>query len=266
MKRLCWFLFFLIWPVLALIVSAFTPRWNWGFPGDGVSDSPIGAEIDHLFYLILIICVIVFIGTQIALLYAIWTASGRPKEKRAWHSHGNHKLELIWTIIPGAILLFIAFYQMRVWAEFRIDSASPEKAQTNIVAEVSARQFEWRIRYPEPGKKLEKKPQPGDMYSVNELHIPAGTPVRIYLRSLDVQHSFFLPTLRVKQDAVPGLVIPVWFEAKKPGEYPLVCAELCGWGHYKMGAKLIAHPPEEYEQYMKKLHQEQYEDGYAKKK
>ena len=65
---------------------------------------------------------------------------------------------------------------------------------------------------------------------------------------------------------MPGLIIPVWFEAKEPGEYPLVCAELCGWGHYKMGAKLIAHTPEEYQKYIKKLHDEQYEDGYTKKK
>lgn len=266
MKRLCWFLFFLIWPILALVISALSPGWNWGFPGDGASASPLGEQIDHLYYLILVITVIVFIGTQAALLYVLWTASGRPKEKRAWHSHGNYKLEIIWTIVPGAVLLFIAIYQMRVWAEFRIVSAFPQQAHENIIAEVAARQFEWRIRYPAPGEKLTKKPQPGDMYSVNELHIPAGVPVTIQLKSQDVQHSFFLPSLRIKQDALPGQIIPVWFEAKKPGEYPLVCAELCGWGHYKMGAKLIAHTPEEYQKYLQQLHKQQHDDGYSKNK
>ncbi|MBL4886613.1 MAG: cytochrome c oxidase subunit II, partial [Planctomycetaceae bacterium] len=177
MKRLCWLLFFLAWPILALIISALTPALNWGFPGDGASDSPLGDEIDHLYYLILVLTVIVFIGTQVGLIYVLWTASGRPKDQPVWYSHGNHKLEIIWTVIPGAILLFLAFYQMRVWAEFRIESSFPQQARTNIIAEVTARQFEWRLRYPAPGKKLEKHAQPGDMYSVNDLHVPAGVPV-----------------------------------------------------------------------------------------
>ncbi len=263
MKRLWWIFFLMIWPVLALVVCAMTPGLKWGFPGDGLSDSTIGVEIDHLFYVILIICTIVFIGTQVAIGYVLWTASSKPADRRAWYSHGNHKLEMIWTILPGIVLLFLALYQTRTWAEFRMNSAYPEAAKTNIIAEVNARQFEWRMRYPAPGKSLERKPQIDDMYQVNELHVPSGTPVTIQLRTQDVQHSFFLPTMRIKQDAVPGMIIPVWFEAKEPGEYPLVCAELCGWGHYKMGAKVIAHPPAEYDAYMKSLQEEQFDDGYV---
>jgi cytochrome c oxidase subunit 2 len=84
------------------------------------------------------------------------------------------------------------------------------------------------------------QPQPTDIYTVNELVCPTNIPVTIILQSGDVQHAFFLPELRVKQDAVPGLDIPVWFQASKSGEYTLLCAELCGWGHYKMKAKLVA--------------------------
>ncbi|MBB03830.1 MAG: cytochrome c oxidase subunit II [Rubinisphaera brasiliensis] len=262
MKRLWWLLFFLIWPVLALVISALSPSWNWAFPGSGRADSPLGMEIDHLFYLILIIITIVFIGTQIGLMYVLWTASKRDPNKPAWYSHGNQRLEILWTVIPGAVLLFIAFYQMRVWANFRMESAFPEAARTNIVAEVNARQFEWRIRYPAPGKKLERDPQIDDMFGVNVIHVPAGTPVTIQLKTQDVQHSFFLPTLRIKQDAVPGLIIPVWFECSEPGEYPLVCAELCGWGHYKMAGKVVAHPPEEYTLFMEQLHADQMDDGF----
>ena len=82
---------------------------------------------------------------------------------------------------------------------------------------------------------------------LNEILVPAAKPVMIYLKTQDVQHSFFLPELRVKQDAVPGQIIPVWFEATKPGEYTLVCAELCGWGHYKMGARVVALAEEQFE-------------------
>ena len=75
---------------------------------------------------------------------------------------------------------------------------------------------------------------------MNDLRVPTGQPVAISLKTDDVQHSFFVPELRVKQDAVPKMSIPVWFEVTQPGDYELVCAELCGWGHYKMKARVKA--------------------------
>ena len=78
-------------------------------------------------------------------------------------------------------------------------------------------------------------------------HNLGGKKILIHLRSRDVLHSFYVPTLRLKQDAVPGMNIPVWFEVAettKPGDYDLVCAELCGWGHYKMKGNLHVHADE----------------------
>ena len=129
------------------------------------------------------------------------------------------------------------------------------------VAEVSARQFEWRIRYPAPGKVLQDTPQPDDLYTVNDLHVPAGKPVVIRLKSEDVLHSFFLPHLRIKQDAVPGLVIPVWFQCDKVGQQELVCAELCGWGHYKMRGQLTAQRDADFKKYLTELSNAQFDDG-----
>jgi cytochrome c oxidase subunit 2 len=126
-----------------------------------------------------------------------------------------------------------------------------------------ARQFEWRIRYAKPGTELENEPRPGDLYYVNEVHVPAVQPTMINLRTQDVQHAFFVPRLRVKQDAVPGLIIPVWFEIEQAGEYELLCAELCGWGHYKMKARIIAETPEQVQAYLARLEQEQNDDGVA---
>jgi len=117
------------------------------------------------------------------------------------------------------------------------------------------------MRYPAPGKLLQDSPQPDDLYAVNEMHVPSGRPVRFNLISDDVQHAFFAPQLRVKQDAVPGLIIPVWFEVPVPGEYDLLCAELCGWGHYKMRATIFAEPQDVYEEYLTNLEQEQNFDG-----
>lgn len=266
MNRLWWIFFLMIWPILMLIVSALTPGLNWGFPRSGTAGSTIGLEIDHLFWVIMILTTIVFIGTHVAMAYVLWTASKRPEDRPAWYSHGNHRLEMIWTLIPGFILLFLALYQTRTWAHFRMNASYPQEARESVIAEVNARQFEWRMRYPAPDKELQRQPQADDLHLVNELHVPAGTPVTVQLRTMDVQHSFFLPTMRIKQDAVPGKVIPVWFEATEPGRYPIVCAELCGWGHYKMGATLIAHPPEEYEAVMEELRKEQFDDGYREEK
>jgi cytochrome c oxidase subunit 2 len=96
---------------------------------------------------------------------------------------------------------------------------------------------------------------------VNDLHLPSGVPVMVNLRTQDVQHAFFLPELRVKQDAVPGLIIPVWFQAKQAGIYNLLCAELCGWGHYKMKARFVAEPAEEWVEWLRELQKEQNYDG-----
>ncbi|MGD9857172.1 MAG: cytochrome c oxidase subunit II [Planctomycetaceae bacterium] len=276
MKRF-WCLFFMFWPIAAVIVCWKSPDWNWWFPrgpsGDGAAMSPLGERIDDLFYMILIITTVTFIGTQTALGYVLFTGARRSEQppdaeeaEKAWFTHGSHNLEVMWSIVPAVILLFIALYQMDVWAEYRVKNQFPAQVRSGPLAEVTARQFEWRIRYPgldEQGNPLPlmRDPQPTDLYTVNDLHLPSGQPVMIHLRSDDVQHAFFLPELRVKQDAVPGLVIPIWFEAKKSADYSLLCAELCGWGHYKMNARLVAEPEDQWREWLRELHAQQNDDG-----
>lgn len=268
--RKFWCAFFIFWPIVAIIyslISSLTPSLGWWFPGSSVT--ALGQEIDNLFYLILYIVTAVFIGTQIALAYCLWRASHN-EDERAWFSHGSHSLEVIWSVVPSVILLFLALYQMDVWAKFRVQAYFPtDVREAGPIAEVTARQFEWRIRYPglDPKtgkpKKLQPKPQSDDLYDVNDLHVPINKYVMIHLRSEDVQHSFFLPHLRVKQDAVPGQVIPIWFNAQRQGLFDLTCAELCGWGHYKMRAQLTAEREVEFGAYLKKLQADQNYDGHA---
>ena len=223
--------------------------------------SPIGREIDGLFYLILGIVTLTFIGTQYTLGWVLWKGATADDGQKARFSHGSHSLELIWTIVPGVILVFIALYQMDVWARFRVQDRFPQEARSTPLVEVTARQFEWRFRYPAPGKTLQNTPQPDDLYTVNEMHVPAGRPVLFSLRSGDLQHSFFAPQLRIKQDAVPDRLIPVWVEIPAPGEYELLCAELCGWGHYKMRAIIHADPQYVFDEYLVRLQEEQNFDG-----
>lgn len=266
-KKFLWSAFFMFWPLVALWSCWVAPDRQWWFPSDAMS--PLGQRIDNLFYMILAITTVVFIGTQIALGYVLFRSAAR-EPGQAWYSHGSHKLEVIWTIVPSGILLFIALYQMDVWAEYRIVKNFPAEVRNNPVAEVTARQFEWRIRYPAPGrvftseadvKRWLETPDASDLYTVNDLHIPTGKPVLFYLKTQDVQHSFFCPELRVKQDAVPGKAIPVWMEASNPDHYSLTCTELCGWGHYKMKARVDAQPESAFQVYLKELQTEQFDDG-----
>jgi len=254
-----WALFFLFWPLVALYVCWIARDRNWWFPGEAMT--AMGERIEGLFYLILGIVTVVFIGTQIALGYGLWKGATNSPDRKATFSHGSHSLELIWTIVPAFVLLFIALYQMDVWAEYRVQTFYPEETKSGPVAELMARQFEWRVRYPAPGKQMTDEPSPDDLYWVNEMHVPTGRPVKFNLRTQDVQHAFFSPQLRLKQDAVAGLIIPVWFEIPEAGEYDIVCAELCGWGHYKMRAKIVAESEASLKAYFETLKQDQEEDG-----
>lgn len=260
-----WPIFFMFWPIVGIIICWVAPANGWWFPTPPLSE--LGVQIDNLFYLILVIVTVTFIGTHIALGYVLWRGVDN-KEKKAWFSHGSHNLEVIWSIAPAGILLFISLYQLDVWRQFRVTSSFPE--DTQLVAEVTARQFEWRIRYPKPGRVFKNQreikqwlagPQDGDIYTANDLRIPVQQNVLIYLRSMDVQHSFFVPALRIKQDAVPGTVIPIWFMASEQGDFDLTCTELCGWGHYKMRGRVFAQTESEYNQYLKTLEEEQNFDG-----
>lgn len=256
-----WALFFFFWPLIALYVCWIARDRNWWFPGE--SKTEMGERIEGLFYLILGIVAVTFIGTQAALGYVLWKGATNSDDKKAVFSHGSHSLELIWTIVPSFVLVFIALYQMDVWAEYRVQTFFPQETKDEgSVAELMARQFEWRIRYPAPGKKLTDEPSADDLYWVNEIHVPAGRAVKFNLRTQDVQHAFFSPQLRLKQDAVPGLIIPVWFEIPEAGEYDIVCAELCGWGHYKMRAKIVAESEASLTAYLARLQDEQNEDGF----
>ena len=206
--------------------------------------STFGREIDSLFLIILGITGIVFIGTQVVLVWSTYRfvderdAVGQPV-RQAQFFHGSQRLEVIWTIIPAAILVFIALYQMGTWANIKFRSSMPRVAP---IAEITARQFQWVMRYPGPDGRLNS---PDDLFTVNDLHFVKNRTALIYLKSSDVLHSFFLPQMRIKQDAVPGMTIPVWFDSDTAGKFELVCAELCGWGHYKMRGNVTVHETDE---------------------
>jgi cytochrome c oxidase subunit II len=199
--------------------------------------STFGREIDSLFYLIYYITAVTFI--LVTVLMVVFLIMYRHKEgRRAVYSHGNTTLEIIWTIVPAAILIVLSFMSVSTWA--KVKRHVPE---SDFELNVAAKQFNWEVVYPGPDGKLNTE---DDVKFDNDLHVPVNKVVRVHLTSKDVIHSFFLPSLRLKQDAVPGRTILVWFEATKPGKYELPCAELCGFGHSGMKGWLYVHTPEEY--------------------
>ncbi len=230
-----WSLLFLAVAILSVGAFAYGPAWSdesWSLPGNV---SKLGARVDHLYWIILGITGVVFVGTQAALAWAAYRYSADRPGLKADYFHGSQLLEVVWTIIPAGILVFLALYQMGTWADIKFRSAAPKVAP---LAEVTARQFQWVIRYPGPDGRLHST---DDLVTVNDLHMVKGVDTLIQLKSSDVLHSFFLPRMRIKQDAVPGLTIPVWFDSDTAGRFEIACAELCGWGHYKMRGELTVH-------------------------
>jgi cytochrome c oxidase subunit 2 len=214
--------------------------------------------------------------------------------------HNQHRLELFWTLVPAVILLFIAFVQVNTWAEIKYQTNMPKPNGETQQLQVDARQFEWRIRYPsvarrnswkadpesaayEPPERFGRDSHMDDVHQVNDLHVYKGQKVLVTLTTRDVIHSFYLPNMRLKQDALPGKVIPVWFQATEANTkydettrswvdgynlqtkekesqqiWELACAELCGWGHYKMRGRLYVHETEaDFVEWLKATEKEQ---------
>ena len=201
--------------------------------------SASGQEIDALFYVIYYITGAVFLlvsGTLLVFLVRYRHRPGRP----ARYSHGNTTLEMVWTVIPALILVILTIVSIPAWNRIKMQTPA-----TDLVIRVTGKQFNWEILYPGPDGAFGTA---DDLELSNEMHVPTGKPVILRIRSKDVIHSFFVPNLRFKQDAVPGREITAWFEASRPGKYETPCAELCGFGHSGMKGW---HTPEEYANWVK---------------
>lgn len=165
-------------------------------------------------------------------------------------------------MVLGFEIWLIFFLGLPIWAEIKEDFPAAGESQ---LVEMVAEQFAWGFQYAGAdgifGGRDPKQISSGntigldandpngkdDFVSINELHVPLGKPTIIYMYSKDVIHSFFVPEFRVKQDAVPGMRIPLWFEANQAGRFEIGCAQLCGLGHYRMKGEVVVHTPEEFE-------------------
>lgn len=230
-----WCVLFALVPILGSVIFVLAPDYGWWFPENISAER--GKEIDGLFMQVFVITSVTFIGCNILLVLFMWKYADKGDREKGIFTHGSHKIETLSVSATSLMLLYMALSQMGIW----MDAKFADRARgVPEIARVYASQFEWRMVYPGPDGEYDTF---DDIHSNSVLAFPANREVKINLRSRDVLHSFFLPNLRVKQDAVPGMKIPVWFQATEAGEYDLVCAELCGWGHYKMKGRILVLPP-----------------------
>lgn len=191
---------------------------------------PVARMQLQLFSITVWIAVIIFIVVGSALLYAVIRFRGRPGDGIPKQTHGNVRLEALWTAIPIILLIFIAV--PTVQQSFELAAAPADAIEVRVVGH----QWWWSIDYPEYG-----------FSTANELRIPVGRPVRVTLESADVIHSFWVPRLAGKVDVVPNRANTMWFQADEPGVYYGQCAEYCGTSHANMRLRVQALEPEEYE-------------------
>ncbi len=144
----------------------------------------------------------------------------------------NTKLEVIWTVIP-LLLVFVVFgWGYKGWLDYK---TVPDNAYE---IQVSAYQWGWTFKYA-TGAQI-----------ANEVHVPAGRPVKLVMKSQDVIHSFFVPDYRIKQDVLPNRYTSLWFQAEEPGESQVFCAEYCGTSHSNMLATVVVQTPEEFKTWL----------------
>jgi cytochrome c oxidase subunit 2 len=253
-------------PILGIATFAWAGLDFWPLQGHWlpVNINAHGHVIDNLFMFILFLTGVIFLGTGVVLFWFLWKYDAAKHTAPVEYMHGSHTLEVIWSIVPAATLLFIAIYQMNAWADAKMRRPilpGPDGKLDTVddvlkppLALVSGRQFEWRIQYAGQDNQIGTA---DDVELVNDLHIPLDEEIVLRIESRDVLHSFFLPNMRTKQDVVPGMQQFVWFKANRAGVYDIVCAELCGWGHYKMRGRLTVESRQDFDRWLQQAHEAQ---------
>jgi cytochrome c oxidase subunit II len=250
-----------IWLITLISTYFFVAKTWWMLPGA----SAAAPWIDHQFALTFVIMGIVFVAAQLALGYLSWKYRDHPGAGPVDYSHGNTRLEIVWTTLTAILFIGLNLMGSSVWASERFEPAKPGSVQV----EATGAQFAWFFRYPGPDGKYApisaKDISPEDQNPLGisttdadakddvvsgVMYLPVNREVDITLRSQDVIHSLFIPAMRFKQDAVPGLAIHMHFTPVETGDYEIACAELCGLGHYKMHGILKVISQEDFDKWL----------------
>jgi cytochrome c oxidase subunit 2 len=238
-----------------------TVTYGWWLP----NISTYGQAIDRLIIVVHWFMAVLFVGWGLFLLYTLIRFRQRPDRPASYessHSKFPKLLEIGVVLFEAFLLIGLSF---PIWSKYRAEF--PPESES-LVIRVVAQQFVWNVHYPgrdgtfgktEPkltsdsnpiGLDLNDPAARDDIVTVNQLHFPVNKPVIAHLMSKDVIHSFSIPVLRVKQDTIPGMSIPVWWQATKTGNFEIACAQLCGVGHTLMRGFVTIDTPESFAAWM----------------
>ena len=247
--------------------------------GDIPSASSVhGKETDFWFWFGMAVVTVSFVIVNSVLFYFPLKYRYNKNRKAHFYPH-NNTLEIVWTLVPAVIMAGLVFTGLRVWN--KVMSDAPKDAE---IIEIMGKQFGWQVRYGgvENGKlgnynykliddvagnqfgiDFTDENSFDDFTNSSELHIPKGKPVLLKIRARDVLHSVFIPHMRVKMDAVPGMPTKFWFIADKSTadmkaelgnpdfKYEIACTEVCGRSHFAMRLILVVDEPADYEKWKK---------------
>jgi cytochrome c oxidase subunit 2 len=226
-----------------------------------------GQDVDDLIIYVHWLMLALFIGWIIYFFYVVWRFHRSRNPKADYHGVRNHASSYIELAVAGIEAVLLIFVAVPLWAK-AVDKF-PDASKATVV-QVVAQQYAWNIRYAGPDGIFGKQDMlfvnttnvfgvdpndpngKDDIQLLNDIHVPIGKPVIIYVSSKDVIHSLKIISMRVCQDAIPGLRIPVWFTPTKLGRYQINCAQLCGPGHSSMtGGYLTVVSQEDYDKWIK---------------
>jgi len=237
-------------------------RWL-GLP---VEASQHAAQVDTITVLVHLLMLALLVGWGAFFVFTL-ARFRRGRNPKADY-HGVKSRASTWTevgVVVAELILLVAF-SIPAWATRVRDLPADNEA---VVVRVVAEQFSWNFHYPGPdgafgrtdvslvaadnplGLDRTDRAAVDDIATINEMAVPIGRPVVVQLSSKDVIHSFGVPAMRVKQDAIPGMMIPVWFTPSRIGDYEVACSQLCGLGHYRMRAALRVVNDADYQAWLK---------------
>lgn len=237
-------------------------NYSWGLP---IQASTYAKKIDWAIYLVHGAMIMIFILWAIYMIFCLIRYRHR-ENVPARYSHPVGLKSYIPDVLILAFEIWLIFIVgIPIWAHIREEFPKSEDA---VIVNLIAEQFAWNFHYPGPDGKFGKREislisatnpiglseedpnSKDDITMINELYLPLKKPVILNLSSKDVIHSFFVPEFRTKQDVVPGMKIPIWFEPTLTGKFEIACSQLCGLGHYKMRGDVIVQNEEEFEKWM----------------
>jgi cytochrome c oxidase subunit II len=221
--------------LVALATAGVATAGNGGFAPVAPA-SPNATHIRHAYFLILGLTAGIFVLVETLLVVFVWKyrSRGRPREVEGAQVHGHTRLELIWTALPVVVLAIIATFVF-----YQLPSITSAPAAANpIHITVEGHQYYWQFDYP------------GGARSIETMHVPEGAVVDLKVVAPDVIHSWWIPALGGKIQAIPGRINHTWFQATKRGNFEGQCAELCGVFHASMLANVQSQSQAQYRHYL----------------